>query len=157
MNLYNYWLKLKSLYPGAVGSCVAYFQQEYQQDWRPHFKDPDEIIRWFESHRIQIITRKKIPGKNRYAPLNSDDGLIRFELTSPEERTTTAFHFSDRSAALYDAIERAMRILEQRAHRDKARIQAYANRNKRVKQKGGEKTLGERAAEAKLEAMKNRL
>ncbi len=102
MNLYNYWLRIKGMYPTATADCVAHFQQSHPQDWRHQFQDPDQILAYLERRHIHIITRKK------------QEHQIRFELRAYEETTTTAFHFTDRQTALYDAIERAFRILEQR-------------------------------------------
>jgi hypothetical protein len=44
MNLYKYWLKVKTLYPMATSDCVDYFRYHYRHDWKLHFKDPDEIV-----------------------------------------------------------------------------------------------------------------
>ena len=93
MNLYNYWLKLKQLYPAAVAAGVAHFRETHREAWRTHFKDPDNILSWLDTCQIQIQTFKKTPPKNRPNSHSPGDGLIRFELSA----TTT------RDAALYDA------------------------------------------------------
>jgi hypothetical protein len=102
MNLYNYWLRIKGMYPTATADCVAHFQQSHREDWKDHFKDPDQILAYLERRHITITTNKR------------QERQIRFELRAYEESTTTAFLFQDREPALYDAIERAFRILEQR-------------------------------------------
>jgi hypothetical protein len=120
MNLYKYWLKVKTLYPKATGDCVAYFRYHYRQEWKDHFKEPDEILGWLEKRHIHILTRKKLENPRSDAVPSAWPGTIRFELKSPEENTVTSFRFTDREPALYDAIERAFRILEQRELRRKA-------------------------------------
>ena len=119
MNLYKYWLIVKTLYPMATGDCIEYFIYHYPEDWRSHFKNPDEIAVWLEKRHVHILTRKRPQRDDSYhAP--SPSGDYSFELKSPEE-TTTAFRFTSRESALYDAIERAFRILEQRELRRIAR------------------------------------
>ncbi len=103
MNLYNYWLRLKSMYPTATADCLAHFQQQHRQEWRTKFKDPNKILEYLERRQIHIVTHKR--------------DKIRLVLRAYEETTTTAFHYANREAALYDAIERAFRLLEQRALR----------------------------------------
>lgn len=105
MNLYNYWLRIKGMYPAATADCVAHFQQTHREDWKDYFKDPDQILAYLERRHITITTNKR------------QERQIRFELRAYEESTTTAFLFQDRETALYDAIERAFRLLEQRARR----------------------------------------
>jgi hypothetical protein len=105
MNLYNYWLRLQGMYPSAVADCVAHFQQAHRDNWRDQFKDPDQLLQYLERRHITITTQKR------------QERQIRFELRAYEESTTTAFLFQDRETALYDAIERALRILEQRSLR----------------------------------------
>ncbi len=136
MNLYNYWLKLKQLYPAAVAAAVAHFRETHREAWRTHFKDPDNILSWLDTCQIQIQTFKKTPPKNRPNSHSPGDGLIRFELSAPEESTTTAHLFTTRDAALYDAIERAFRIIEQRTRRSTAQNSYLANQHRRIKQKG---------------------
>ncbi|MCF8247284.1 MAG: hypothetical protein K9J37_19715 [Saprospiraceae bacterium] len=121
MNLYNYWLRIKGMYPTAVADCVSHFQQSHPQDWRDHFQDPDQILAYLERRRIHIITRKR------------EEHQIRFELKAYEETTVTAFHFTSRETALYDAIERAFRILEQRELRRLANGGEQSTRRRKAK------------------------
>jgi hypothetical protein len=121
MNLYNYWLRLKGMYPTAVHDCVSHFQQAHPQDWRIVFKSADEIAAYLERRHIHIITRKK------------QERQIRFELRAYEETTVTAFLYPTRDAALYDAIERAFRLLEQRELRRLAQGGQPAQRWRKAK------------------------
>ncbi len=91
------------MYPAA--DCEAHFQQSHREDWKDQFKDPDQILAYLERRHITITTNKR------------QERQIRFELRAYEESTTTAFLFHDRKTALYDAIERAFRLLEQRSRR----------------------------------------
>lgn len=132
MNLYKYWLKVKTLYPHATADCVAWFRHSWVNDWKTHFRNPDEIVSWLEKRHIHILTRKNT---RNYPPdgLPSGKGDIRFELKSPEENTITAFRFTSRETALYDAIERAFRILEQRELRRRAQNPAAFDRRRKTR------------------------
>lgn len=109
------------------------FRYHYRDDWKSHFKDPDEITAWLEKRHIHIATRKKPQYQTTNHMQAANRGHISFELKSPEENTVTTFRFTDRETALYDAIERAFRILEQRALRHQAESGQPNTRRRKTK------------------------
>lgn len=130
----------------ATADCVAWFKHAWPGDWKDHFKDPDEITAWLEKRHIHIATRKKPQYQTTNPVQATNRGHISFELKSPEENTVTAFRFTNRESALYDAIERAFRLLEQRALRQRAVASPPNTRRRRPSPTPSDKdTIGERA------------